>query len=55
MSKKKTKSTTTKSPALAKASNKIKEAKETKMFFTVFLIGTLLLIAFLYFIMMQQK
>ena len=32
-------------------SNKVKEAKETKKFFVVFGIATLLLVAFLYFIM----
>jgi hypothetical protein len=55
MSKKKSHPSTaaTKSPAAAKASNKVKEAKETRKFFIVFAIATLLLVAFLYFIMMR--
>ena len=55
MSKKKSQSpvATAKIPTTAKASNKVKEAKETKKFFYVFAIATLLLVAFLYFIMMR--
>jgi hypothetical protein len=39
------------SPKASGTSNKVKEAKETKKFFVVFAIATLLLVAFLYFIM----
>jgi hypothetical protein len=55
MSKKKTHPSTVakKSPAIAKASNKVKEAKETKKFFVVFVIATLLLVAFLYVILIR--
>jgi hypothetical protein len=56
MSKKKTPTPTTKpkQATTSKASgtsNKVKEAKETRKFFIVFGVATLLLVAFLYFIM----
>jgi hypothetical protein len=57
MSKKKSHPSTSasKSPAAAKTSNKLKEAKDAKRFFIVLAIATLLLVAFLYFILIGSK